>query len=96
VDGISYPIGKEQDKMTDLTPFDALDIVKSCLEHFADDPLVAEAAAVLAAALNEREQLREACAGLLKYVQWIRDNHGVLTASQAELTARAALKTGKE
>lgn len=46
--------------MNDLTPLDALDIVESCLEHFADDPLVAEAAATLAAALDERQELREA------------------------------------
>ncbi len=51
--------------MNDLTPLDALDIVESCLEHFADDPLVAEAAATIAAALDEREQLRKALEVLL-------------------------------
>ena len=51
--------------MNDLAPFDALDIVESCLEHFADDPLVAEAAATLATTLDEWEQLREALEAIL-------------------------------
>lgn len=49
------------------------------------------------ALLDERDALRKALWGTLKYVQWVRDNHGILTASQAELNARAILaKTRNE
>ena len=53
--------------MTDLTPFDALDIVESCLEHFADDPLVAKATAVLAATLEQHRELESIATDLVKW-----------------------------
>ena len=73
--------------MTNLTPFDALDIVESCLEHFADDPLVAEAAAVLAAALAERERLRGVCEAISQIGRFNQ-----YSLEQAMELARTAIK----
>jgi len=77
-------------EMTDLTPFDALDIVESCLEHFADDPLVAEAAAVLAATLEQHRELESIATDLVK---WFTDPPD---CPLFDLVNRARAYVGKE
>ena len=76
--------------MSDLTPFDALDIVESCLEHFADDPLVAEAAAVLTATLEQHRELESIATDLVK---WFTDPPGYPLFN---LVNRARAYVGKE